>query len=856
MNLRPHALLALLTLILAVPLGGARGQDDHVTCTQTSERVLAPFLANLQKAEDARVTYAEKNEQRRQDLVEHIVRLEWSKVVLDKLEKSTTDWLEQQREWAREAIAEIRRRDLAEITRLRTLAVESRSYDRDAEADGYDKAADELSAALAAGTRSLHKGELGFTSTTTGWQEYLAERTALLAKTRAEFAAGTVSAHNPKLGYSPTWEQVLEAIEVKLQEIAETESRLPSYHLPSIGYSLAGKGLDELLAKRRAELADARARIQAGSFQLHVPTLGYTLDRNAVQGLVAEAKKGLRDRKLEWGARTYRTHNPRLSYTLTNGDIDELIAEKQQQLADFQAAGDDAKVHVPEHGGTISGTYCKQQRQVAVEAEDAKGVAYWGSRYAHWQKACAAWVTVRQAELVKLDEHLVEHERLFEADLEARQKHLDTTLTWALGETPCGGSASVDGDPNRDLVVQHLAQLRAMSETEEEARRRTDDYGDKVHVEEEGTVHGDVQDAWAHALRDTGMTRPATPESGLADLKRAKDLADWLGGFAELAELAGASKRIQDFIHAVEALDPSAADFFAQRRALRDAHFQGLEQMIEKGLLSEGKINELLKALQGMGSGSLQVGLAKKRLRELRGFANNLRAYSLPSIRAALAAGEGFSDAVKARYRAAASQSLRQLAAGWSVEGRTLSASARAGWKQMSKLDKGLVFLSLGASIADVVEKTEAGMAASEAVARASVDLAIDLAIGGFPLTAAAEMGTQVLFTSASVYTGDQGYSDATLSNTSKWVAGQVFDGIAAGAAGLGHGWVVMTRALTGEPGMPEILAGVDFPRLRRSLSHVEDRLDAVAPGDPSEATLLRMRQTFRELIRAIQQGG
>jgi hypothetical protein len=172
----------------------------------------------------------------------------------------------------------------------------------------------------------------------------------------------------------------------------------------------------------------------------------------------------------------------------------------------------------------------------------------------------------------------------------------------------------------------------------------------------------------------------------------------------------------------------------------------------------------------------------------------------------------------------------------------------------MTKLDKGLVFLSVGAAVADMVEKVEGGMATSEAVARSSVDFAIDLAIGGFPLTAAAEMGTQVLFTTAALITGDAGYSDATLSNTSKWVAGQVFDGIAAGAAGLGHGWVVMTRALTGEPGMTEILANVDFARVRRSLSHVEDRLDALAPGDPDEERLMRMRETFRQLIRAMQQ--
>ena len=45
--------------------------------------------------------------------------------------------------------------------------------------------------------------------------------------------------------------------------------------------------------------------------------------------------------------------------------------------------------------------------------------------------------------------------------------------------------------------------------------------------------------------------------------------------------------------------------------------------------------------------------------------------------------------------------------------------------------------------------------------------------------------------------------------------------------------------------------AGTSFDRLRQSLSRVEDQLDALPPGHADEARLLRMRETFRILIRA-----
>ena len=56
------------------------------------------------------------------------------------------------------------------------------------------------------------------------------------------------------------------------------------------------------------------------------------------------------------------------------------------------------------------------------------------------------------------------------------------------------------------------------------------------------------------------------------------------------------------------------------------------------------------------------------------------------------------------------------------------------------------------------------------------------------------------------------------------------------------------------EPNNSEILGNVDYGRLRQSLSLVEDRIAALPPGHADEARLMRMRETFRILIRAKQQ--
>ena len=79
---------------------------------------------------------------------------------------------------------------------------------------------------------------------------------------------------------------------------------------------------------------------------------------------------------------------------------------------------------------------------------------------------------------------------------------------------------------------------------------------------------------------------------------------------------------------------------------------------------------------------------------------------------------------------------------------------------------------------------------------------------------------------------------------------------VADGAAYLGEASIALERIVFNEPNVGEILGNVSSERLRQSLSRVEDQLDALPPGHADEARLMRMRETFRILIRAKQQEG
>jgi hypothetical protein len=141
---------------------------------------------------------------------------------------------------------------------------------------------------------------------------------------------------------------------------------------------------------------------------------------------------------------------------------------------------------------------------------------------------------------------------------------------------------------------------------------------------------------------------------------------------------------------------------------------------------------------------------------------------------------------------------------------RLPSAPTRGG-PQGASSTRGLFIFSVAAAAANAYQQTQKGVATSEAIGRASVDFVIDLVIGGVPILAAAEMGTQILFTSYAMATGDKGVSDATLSNTAKWAAGKALDQVAAGGAALGRWSIALERMASGDPSVEQILGQISW---------------------------------------------
>ena len=86
--------------------------------------------------------------------------------------------------------------------------------------------------------------------------------------------------------------------------------------------------------------------------------------------------------------------------------------------------------------------------------------------------------------------------------------------------------------------------------------------------------------------------------------------------------------------------------------------------------------------------------------------------------------------------------------------------------------------------------------------------------------------------------------------------AEQALNRVADGAAYFGEASVALERIVRNEPNIKGILGNVSTARLRQSLSLVEDQIAALPPGHPDEARLMRMRETFRILMRAKQQEG
>ena len=659
---------------------------------------------------------------------------------------------------------------------------------------------------------------------------------------------------NPVLNKVFTATSAKRAIDQRGAWLLDSEAGKTRWRLETLKNKYDRAGLEKRAARERKELSSVQAEIRAGTYTLSV-SLGYRSNRNKILAMIAKKEQEIRDLQKKWAAKEYRARNPLRGDDPTNGSLERAIADQREEIADKLAEGEKAVVRVPEAGQDLSGQTCLDHLAEARSQGNAADIEHWSMRHAQWKAALSDWVEVRRERIRELQEHLVEHQRVFEAAIAAIRAKIEGRLARALAETPCAGGALVEPDPRFARVEAHRRKLRGSSETAEERTRRIDDYEDRIYVEDDGTVHGDLRSAWAFAMRDTGLRVPDNAGSGGDQLLWARTAVDWL---ANSYQLGGAAKELRDahavldgFVQAIEGLDPSAPDFFKQRRALRGGFLDRVQKLLDSGILAEDRISDLLAALEKAGGTSKRVQEARTRLQKLRSLTMGLGREFLPRLAAALGAGAELPAEDAQRFRNMTRASARQIFGSLVEKGAGLRFQASPAWSQMSRLDRGLLSLSIANTAADVVTRTSAGMPVGEAITRGVVDLTVELAIAGLPITAAAEIGSQVLFNGYALVTGDASHTERTLSATAKRGAQTALDYLASGSAHLGHGWQVMTRNLAGEPGIAETLAGVDRGRLQRSLAQVEDRLDATAPGAPEEAQLMRMRLVFRQLLRA-----
>ncbi len=515
---------------------------------------------------------------------------------------------------------------------------------------------------------------------------------------------------------------------------------------------------------------------------------------------------------------------------------------------DFQALGENARVYAA--GAPRTSLEIREQIGPAQAKGDRKAYDRWHEILAEWKKSRDKWIADKQKDIEHWEAVLAKHEEVHKEDLKRQKANIDGRLQDALNQTPCGGAGGAV-DANGAVIDRHHEKLDKLGESEEEKQRRRDWYDDKVYVEQDGTVHGDPREAWLNALRDTGLT--PTQQQSLAErllsiqsIISSKNFSDWLVALKDANEMREATRIIKEFIEATQGIDMNAMDateFFKQQRNIRQM-LPKVAEVFEKGMLSPGRLQGYLDGLLKSGSTTMQT---REQLRMLQGMLDTSQ-----DVKNLWRSGSAWRNLSRTLATNAA-DSYRKFVSGSSTQ---VAQRLNTSMSKMTKLDKGLLVLSVAAATAEAYDRIEKGEAASEAIARSSVNFVIDLAIAGFPITAAAEMATQILFTSYSYATGDEAVAQGTLSNTSKWVAEQALNKVADGAAYMGEASIALERIVRNEPNIKEILGNVSTARLRQSLSLVEDQIAALPPGHADEARLMRMRETFRILMRAKQQDG
>lgn len=788
--------ISILTILLGFPGGVARAAEDgqHPTCQQTTERVLEPFLERVRAGLEALIEYEEANRELIASIEDQIDALFDTRLTFLVEQREEEQAHAQKLKWIDEVIADIRRRYAERAAELERQAAEQAAAGREATAEQMRKAAQKVREEVSSGRATGNKKELGRTDSINGWEKYRDALQAKFDERMEQFSKGLMFIRHPDLHMIASWSQILERIEALRERLREAQARLVTHHLPALNMKLNGTDLDALVAERLEALDKVRDEIAKGTFRLHIPTFHAVGDRNGVLELIADAEKKIHETAMAWSAKSYKKFNPTAKSVVTNGHLEEQIARIEKQLSD--ARDDDAR----------------QRLQARIE---------------HYQAS------------------LQKHQEVHAEDVRAQRQHIDTTLTWALGETPCGGQGPSDIEARID---RHREQLKERSENADEEGCRLGIYNDYIYEARGGVIHGDPRAAWANALRDTDATDPRSANAGWTEniglaknyLKQAKavfrDLPKFARQYKEFSEATGKLDFFLDEVAKLHLGTKNADDlsrFFQQRRVLRNYFVSQIRPLFKTGALSGQRLDEVIRGMKIHGTVAPHH---LRKLEEMRSAANWLQRSGLPRFGRLLQDVEGLDLTNAARLRSAVNYA-----------GDEMLEKVKGDWKK-GGLTRACMMLSVADAVGAAYRNTQRGMRPREAVFRAGVNLAIDLVISGHPVTGAAQLAGYLVGGSMYVATGDDAYRQAIPSTVVKQIAQETLDYVASAS---GEAAIFWERNFSDQPDAEALLDNIDTAQVQDALRRVEQRLDAAPAGDLEVERLLMMRRTLRELLRA-----
>jgi len=829
--------VAALTVVGYLPEARARRAEKHPTCQETSTRVLKPFLGRLATAQKALGEYETKLSGHTQKIRRFMGLLRQSKALFDEARDKDLESRDIRIQHMLDAIDDISRETMAKISEIQQKAAKARAENREKDAQIYIESAQRLSRKLAAGKVVGFKKEIGWSTTTNKWREQVKTDRRERAKRAADWAAGKIKIFLKFLGYPISWSGVQKQLDGEAKKLGVASRREPKFFLTPLGYPLNGEQIDAHLAKKIEELEQARTKISAGKYKLFVPIFGYPADRTYVQSIMDKAQAKLSRDRAAWGSGTYKAFSNALGYPVTNGYIQKTIEKKQGDLAAFIAAGNKAKTFVPELGYPTTGAAILERLNKEKKPENK---TYWNQQYGNWRRAIEKAIEAKKADISKWKNILSDFKGQWREDLKNQQSNIDTKLTWALGETPCGGGS---GKSDAERVAWQRGILGAMSETASENRCRLGRYGDNIFITRAGDRFGDMREAFLAAISDTSVKDPSANPKSLSDtLLDYKNMLDYLTGSVEsvlnarqLAMLNASRQKMQEIISKLnklpKGLQRSRVKVF--KTFLRDA-----EQLLKSGaVLSQSQLS------------SIAATLANDKLRSL-GKVKDVRRVAR-TLRALGNTGVQFNSLHLPRLASISSAMARTGVANVNAARSMLTqnvGSMGKAYRSLSGLDRALFVITVANAGAEMKSMMNSGKSAKEAGFRAATNLTIDLVLGGIPLAAAAEAATQIAFNTAALVTGDQAWSEATLSNVTKSVAQWSLDKIGNISAFAGSGFASL---IDNVPANAKISANVDRKELTGALARVQAQLNALSAGDPKATRLMRIRARLRQLLRA-----